>query len=361
MINAAGGWPVDRLAGVTRWREAMAAALYGPRGFFTCGGNAPAAHFRTSAHTSPLFAAGILRLLERVDSALGHPDPLDVVDVGAGGGELMAALVRAAPSTLAARLRPVAVELAPPPDGLPGSIRWQRRPPTGSCGLLLATEWLDNVPMDVAEMDPDGVVRYVLVDTATGAEELGEPVAGPDADWLVRWWPLREPGTRAEIGRTRDEAWAGAVATVGRGAALAVDYGHVADRRPSSGTLAGFRHGREVIPVPDGSCDLTAHVALDAVAHAAVPRDETTSRAGAWQDRATLVTQAEALRALGVDAGRPPLALAHSDPAAYLHRLATAGAAGELTDPAGLGGHYWLLQPVALSHPMRPFVARWPA
>jgi hypothetical protein len=69
-----------------------------------------------------------------------------------------------------------------------------------------------------------------------------------------------------------------------------------------------------------------------------------------------LVTQRAALRALGVDGARPPLALAHRDPAAYLRRLADAGAAAELTDPAGLGGHYWLLQPVGLA---APAVARW--
>ncbi|MGH3682901.1 MAG: SAM-dependent methyltransferase, partial [Natronosporangium sp.] len=42
------------------------------------------------------------------------------------------------------------------------------------------------------------------------------------------------------------------------------------------------------------------------------------------------------------------LDLAHQDPAGYLRRLADAGAGAELTDPAGLGGHWWLLQPVEI-------------
>src|SRR5690606_34948030 len=108
-----------------------------------------------------------------------------------------------------------------------------------------------NVPVEVAEVDPTGVVRYVLVDPVTGREALGPEVTGEDADWLARWWPLTVPGTRAEIGGPRDRAWAEVVGAVRRGAAVAVDYGHLADQRPPFGTLTGFRHGREVPPVPD--------------------------------------------------------------------------------------------------------------
>lgn len=325
-----------------RWREAMAAALYGEGGFFVTPGTGPAGHFRTSAHASPQFAAALLAVLERLDRALRRPDPLAVVDVGAGRGELLATLLAAAGPELAGRLRPIAVELAPAP-AVPGRVTWRDTLPEPVTGLLIGTEWLDNVPVDVAERDLAGVVRYVLVDPATGEEALGDPVTGPDAEWLARWWPLRAPGTRAEIGRPRERAWAAAVAAVRRGAALAVDYGHLADDRPATGTLTGFRRGREVRPVPDGSCDLTAHVALDAVA------------AAPGLTGAALVRQAAALRALGVSGARPPLALAHRDPAGYLRRLAAAGAAAELTDPAGLGGHWWLLQPVELAED----VARW--
>jgi SAM-dependent MidA family methyltransferase len=340
---------------VVRWQEAMAAALYGPDGFFRRPRQAPAAHFRTSAHASPLFAGAVLRLLEQVDAALGHPARLDLVDVGAGRGELLTALAGAAPPALAARLRPVAVELAPRPSALPPWLAWHEHLPARVDGLLLATEWLDNVPVDLAEVDPDGVTRYVLVDPASGEEELGGPVTGPDADWLAGWWPLPAPGTRAEIGRPRDTAWAGAVAVVRRGAALAIDYGHLAEDRPRFGTLTGFRHGREVAPVPDGSCDLTAHVAFDATA--AAGRDA----AAPGSPDPVLISQAGALRALGLDGARPPLALARHHPTTYLRRLTAATAAAELTDPDGLGAHRWLWQPVALSRPIRPFMARWPA
>ena len=43
-------------------------------------------------------------------------------------------------------------------------------------------------------------------------------------------------------------------------------------------------------------------------------------------------------------AERPDPSSARDDPAAYLARLALAGQAAELLDPAGLGGFGWLLQ-----------------
>ena len=309
----------------------MRRSLYGPGGFFTAPGPGPAAHFRTSVHTGPVFAAAIAELVARVDAALGRPDPFDLIDVGGGRGELVTALQPLLPS----RVRATVVEVAPRPPGLPASIGWASTPPAHVTGLVLATEWLDNVPVDVVELAD--VPRYVLVDQ-DGAQTLGPPLEAGDADWLDRWWPLTDPGTRAEIGAPRDAAWARAVATLDRGLALAVDYGHVRADRPPFGTLTGYRDGRQVAPVPDGSCDLTAHVAVDSLVHGQI------------------VTQREALRRLGVHGARPPLELAHRDPAAYVRALSGAGLAAELTDPAGLGGHYWLLQPVGLS--MQGFVLR---
>ena len=54
---------------------------------------------------------------------------------------------------------------------------------------------------------------------------------------------------------------------VRRGAVLAVDYGHTVGERPADGTLTAYRAGALVVPVPDGSCDLTAHVAIDSLEH----------------------------------------------------------------------------------------------
>ncbi|WP_435825940.1 SAM-dependent methyltransferase [Micromonospora zamorensis] len=321
------------------------------------------------------------------------------------------------------------MEYASRPENLPEEITWTSEIPAEINGVLLATEWLDNVPLDVAVHTADGW-RYLLVDPQSGAETVGEPVSPADLEWLTRWWPTsrtstdgdpnsaltwsdatsgsesgfgaarpapapngkkpsagcsrrprrsghgqrpgdglhdqvalhRGPGRRrqrpgcpetphsdhrAEIGRSRDEAWANAVRQIERGLALAVDYGHLRERRPVDGTLTGYRGGRQVPPVPDGSSDVTAHVAMDSVASA-----------GSEVARCaySLVLQREALRALGADGGRPPLSLAGTDPAGYVRALAAASAVAELTDPAGLGGHWWLRQPVGIPH--EPAVAR---
>ncbi|CAL9543657.1 SAM-dependent methyltransferase [Streptomyces sp. enrichment culture] len=324
------------------WREAAREALYGPGGFYRGGGEGPAGHFRTSVHASPLFARAVARLLCRVDAALGRPGTLDFVDMAAGRGELVTQVLAALPAGVAARTRAYAVEVADRPEGLDPRVRWLPEPPGDLTGLLFANEWLDNVPVDVAEVDAAGVARRVLV-RGDGAQRLGEPVTGAAAAWLERWWPLPgEEGLRAEIGLPRDEAWAAAVAALDAGLAVAADYAHTAAARPPFGTLTGFRAGRETAPVPDGSCDITAHVALDAcaAAHAARCAPERTPPD-------TLVRpQREALHALGITGARPPLALARTDPTAYVRALASASEAAELTAPGGLGDFLWLLQPV---------------
>src|SRR5439155_5826612 len=112
--SAGGGGP-----GAARpWREAMTAALYGPDGFYRSG-QPPARHFRTSVHASPLFAAAVLELFRRVDAALGAPDPVELVDVGAGQAELLVRVAELADPALAARTRLIAVERAPRPPDLP--------------------------------------------------------------------------------------------------------------------------------------------------------------------------------------------------------------------------------------------------
>jgi SAM-dependent MidA family methyltransferase len=294
------------------WREAWTAALYGPAGFFVR--EAPRDHFRTSV-TSPQFAAAVRRLAGRVDEALGRPDPFDLVDLGAGRGELLQALPE-----VPARWRLTAVERATDP-GLPG-IRWLPEVPPLT-GLLLANEWLDDLPLDVVQ---DG--RLVLVDD-DGAEAPGAVVGTELAAWAERWWP---GGGRVEVGLTRDLAWAGAVSRVRRGLAVAVDYGHVlGDRRP---TLTGYRAGRQVPPVPDGSCDVTAHVALDSCAAATGSH---------------LLDQRTALRRLGVDGALPPWT---GDAAGYARALQDATSAATLIDPAGLGGFGWLVRPVDIADPL---------
>ena len=357
------------------WREAMHVALYGPGGFYARG-EPPARHFRTSVHVSPSYAAAIWELLRQVDAGLGHPERIDLVDIGAGRGELLEQVLAAvergsagagaegapgadgspgpdAPpdasgppgssvaSELAGRVVACAVEVAPRPAGLDPRIGWQPVPPVGITGLVIASEWLDNVPLDVVELTAAGPA-VVQVNTATGAERLGGPPDPADLAWVRAWWPLAVCGDRAEVGRTRCEAWAGAIRRIDRGVAVAADYGHATAGRPAWGTLTGYLEGRAVAPLPDGSRDITAHVALDACAAAG-------TAAGAGES--VLTTQRAALQALGLDARRPSLALAANDPERYAQALGQASVNAELMDADGLGGFGWLVQAVGTSLP----------
>jgi SAM-dependent MidA family methyltransferase len=304
---------------VVPWRQAWESALYGPAGFYRR--EAPRDHFRTSVTASPLLAGAVRVLAAGVDDALGRPDPFDVVDVGAGRGELLHAL-----PDVPARWRLTAVERAPDPGT---GLRWLARVPA-TTGLLLAHELLDVVPLDVVQ---DG--RLVLV--APDGAELPGPAADPEVlAWTRRWWP---GAGRVECGLARDAAWAALVARVRRGAAVAVDYGHVL-RPPGPGlggrrpTLTGYRAGRSVRPVPDGSCDLTAHVALDSCAAAT---------------GAVLRRQHEVLRGLGLDGAVPAWT---GEGTGYAAALQHASQAAALLDPAGLGGFGWLVQPVGVPDPL---------
>jgi SAM-dependent MidA family methyltransferase len=256
------------------------------------------------------------------------------VDLGCGRGELLEQVHRLGP-----QVHCVGVDIVDRPP-LSSAIGWLQSPGgellpdelnSLSGTLVFANEWLDVVPCVVAELGKDGDLREVLVDASTGQERLADPISGIDRQWSDRFWPSGplEPGDRVEIGQTRDIAWQNLLSRVESGLAIAVDYGHTLESRPAQGTLTGFRGGRQVIPVPDGSCDLTAHVAMDSL-----PHDD-------------LVDQRTALRQLGVSGQIPAHDLSRTDPSAYLRGLSTASAAAALTARGGLGDFLWAFSRVS--------------
>lgn len=341
------------------WAEAWARSLYGPGGFYVTGPGArqgPAAHFRTSVHVGETFHRALAELLQQVDTTLDQPPGLDLIDVGAGRGELVGGVLGALPPDIRARVRPLCLDVRPRPADLPDAVEWREgvapqslslARPSGIIGLVVAHEWLDDLPCHVVEVDEACCPRLVLV-ADDGSEQLG-PELQDDAgcaaygvdgaaalSWLQRWWPAGVPGARAEVGVHRDRAWAALTAQLRAGTALAIDYGHVlAERlegRYDTGTLSAYAAGRPVDPVPDGRCDITAHVAVDACAAA--------GRIGT--DTVTLTRQREALTDLGVSAGLPSRQQAVSDPAGYAAELQRASQAAELRDRGGLGAFWWL-------------------
>jgi SAM-dependent MidA family methyltransferase len=295
-------------------RQAWQQALYGRDGFYRR--QHPRAHFRTSPHASPLFARAIAELARRVGAR-------SIWDLGAGDGELLAQL-----HDIDSGLQLTGVEIRPRPAGLPTVVGWLTQAPDEYDGLLVANEWLDNTPCEVVERDEDGRWRRVEVDLGSGRERLAEPPTESELRWLETWWPSTDTGQRAEVGLARDQAWEAICARNATGTCLAVDFGHRRDSRPLAGSLTAYRGGAQVDVRFDRSCDVTAAVAVDAVAAATGAR---------------LCTQRDALAELGVTAARPPLETARTDPDAYVRALARATQAAELTAPSGLGGFSWLL------------------
>ncbi len=309
------------------WEHAWHEALYGPMGFYRRP-EGPGGHFATSAQGIPHGST----ILARAVVALARRHGLDqVVDLGAGRAELACAVAQQAPD-----LRVTAIDVVARPVSLPETVDWQGSPGgarlpvalTGLTGaLLLAHEWLDVVPCPVVQRDEHGVWRVVAVDPTSGREELTDEPTHDQQVWLQRWMPATVQ--RTEVGVVRDGAWAELAARVDSGLVVAVDYGHTCVDRPVQGSLTGYRQGRQVTPVADGSCDLTAHVAVDSLV-AATPGARRL-RQRAMLDEALGPTEAV------------PHDLARTQPTTYLHLLAEQSARRALSAPGGLGDFCWVL------------------
>nr|WP_212755506.1 SAM-dependent methyltransferase [Flexivirga aerilata] len=302
--------------------------MYGAAGFYRSAAG-PAGHFATSAQGIPGGGAILASAVEALAALHGCRA---VVDVGAGRGELLTELAaRGSPRTL------TGVDVVDRPAGLPSEIDWLRSPggsalPDELAGLsdalVFAHEWLDVVPCEIAEFDGTRWLRVEVADD--GGERLGDPLDPANAEWLQRHWPTpTAAGEHAEVGHSRDVAAAGLRERMSSGLLVIVDYGHLRDDRPRHGTLTGFRDGREQPPRPDGSTDVTAHVAMDSL--------------GA--DR--LVSQRDLFAELGIEPPNPPISLARSDPPSYLRQLAERSAYGQLTARGGLGDFWWALTTVS--------------
>lgn len=311
---------------MTPWRRAWQEALYGAAGFYRDPAG-PAGHFATSSHgpAGRIFAQALVALAARANCAA-------IVDMGAGRGELLRHLHALAPD-----LALGGVDIVRRPTDLEQDIAWVESaggpdapllPAARGRVLVVANEWLDVVPCPIGEVDPAGRLREVEVDE-TGQERLGA-VAGQSAtfgpaemDWVERWWPYADdPGSRVEVGLPRDRALAELISQFDDGVVVAIDYGHRVGERPRAGTLVGYRGGRVVAPVPNGSCDLTAHVSVDSLPHD------------------ILLTQRAALGDLLPAGDRPTYDQARRDPAVYLAALQENSARAELTGP-GLGDFWW--------------------
>lgn len=322
------------------WSHAWNDALYGPAGFYRT--QSPRRHFATSVNGVP---GTVDVLADALAEFMHHHGLRNFVDLAAGQCDLVCAVAARDPEVCA-----IAMDIRPrlgsadggrTHPGCTGQGKWLELPVGRATltamraaladideALVWAHEWLDVVPCEIAELGPDRELHYVLYDIENGVEELGGHISEADLQWCrLHWSPVElDVGDRVEIGRERDLRWSQVTQSLGSGIAIAVDFGHTADRRPRRGTLTGYRDGRAVPAVPDGTCDLSAAVAMDSL--------------GA----PVLLEQRLVLAGLGVAAGPPDPAMATAQPQAYLAALTRCAASASLLGP-GYGDTLWAIAP----------------
>jgi SAM-dependent MidA family methyltransferase len=264
----------------------MAACLYEPGlGYYTSPGRkvGAAGDFYTSSNVHAVFGRLIARELRQMAEVLGRPDLFEIVEMGAGGGQLardiLDALQELDPAlyaTLSYRLMELeptlreaqAELLAPHRERLawsdPADLAAGRLAFTG---CLLSNELVDAFPVHLVEMTAEGLREvYVTLRDGELAEELDHLSTPELANYLARLGVALLPGQRTEISLAAPVWLAGVATALARGFVLTIDYGYLAPERfgpmRMGGTLLCY-HQHTVAENPflrPGQQDITSHV-----------------------------------------------------------------------------------------------------
>ena len=332
LIASEGPQPVERV---------MADALGHPaQGYYTTRDPfGPAGDFVTAPEISQMFGELIGLWCVATYEQMGAPKHPRLIELGPGRGTLMADALRAIGcfDRLRAALEIHLVETSPVLRRTQRAtlgdrhMTWHGRiddVPAGPA-IILANELFDALPVRQFMVTPEGW-RERLVTLGDDGTAFRFVAAARELAALPAWLP---PAARLPVDTIAEASPAGEAlaATIGSrlassgGAALLIDYGHVASA-PGE-TLQAVRAHRSV-PVLDflGDADLTAHVDFAALACAAE-----SAGARAWGP----VGQGRFLTTLGIEARAARLATgATSEQAsgiqAALHRLTASDAMGAL-------------------------------
>lgn len=278
----------DRISAMGRltFAEYMAACLYEPGlGYYTSPGRKVGAEgdFYTSSNVHQAFGRVIAKELVQMWECLDSPDSFDLVEAGAGGGQLaldiMDTLSEAAPDMYSGvtyrfiekepSLRDAqAAKLA----AHSGRLAWSTPDDlqTGRLainGCILSNELIDSFPVHLVEQTKDGLREVFVINAGDGfGEEVAELSSPEIMACLERVGAELVVGQRAEVNLAAP-AWISSVASaLVRGFVLTIDYGYPAKvlYRPGrmNGTLLCYhRHTLEESPyVRPGDQDMTSHV-----------------------------------------------------------------------------------------------------
>ncbi|MCI0634638.1 MAG: SAM-dependent methyltransferase [Actinobacteria bacterium] len=318
--------------------EYMRIVLYGPGGFFEAPPVGADGHFVTAPHVHPfVFARCIRAAILQAWSALGEPDPLPIVELGAGDGSLADALLEAFGELPKPTPAYTGVEIssgaraALGARGLQAVERLDELEPFE--GVVVANELLDNLPFVPVRRSDHGV-REVRVGLDAGAL----------AEVEVAWSRDLEPPRLRHVEDTIVPVGAMTMLDVlstrlRRGYVVLIDFG---GEGGGTGTIHGYRGHRRVTDVlsEPGETDITTGVDPSAVADHA--------RSIGLQAFEPLA-QAVALAALGYARWERTMRerqvqLQREGRGAEAASIwETRSRASLLTDPARFGGFWWLV------------------
>lgn len=326
-------------SGPLPFEEFMAACLYDPDGGFFATGplrSVESGDFLTSPEVSAWFG----RMLGRFVAGLGLEDPV-VIDVGAGSGSLLAALVEELDGHVDAH----AVESSPSArETLVGVVAKENihtsldELPASYSGVVIGNELLDNQPVALAVKAATGWEERWVGRDADGFSLVAAPCRPAVAAWCDAFAGAVPDGGMVEVQLAAGELLAALLDRIAVGALVVVDYGGTAEElepRRTQGTLRTYRNhhlGPDPLLEP-GATDVTVDVNFTAMVAAA-------EKAGA---SAELHRQDDFLRSLGLGDvlrdlhAREVAEAAEGDPIERLKLRSERTDAETLLHPRGLG------------------------
>ncbi|MFM8944908.1 MAG: SAM-dependent methyltransferase [Actinomycetota bacterium] len=338
--------PTERLrraiaeTGPVTFATFMEAALLGQGGFFEEPPVGTEGAFLTAPHVHPVFIDLVRFAIGDLRASLGSPEPLRLVDLGAGDGTLLAGLVDGFRDVDGVTIDAAGVDASGgarrrlAARGVAAAAHLTDLPP-GDPAVVVANELLDNLPFRWLRSTEDGF-REIRIDDVDGEFV---PIETPCDAALADLAGDTPEGCDAFVSPAALDLVDDLATWLRRGYALVIDYGW--PDRPAR-EVHGYRDHRFVGDVlgDPGSRDITAGVDFGAIERHA-------------RDRGLVVlgsaTQADALRALGYDAwqaqqrDRQAAMLGSGDHLRALRAWEGRGLASVLVDPERLGGFRWLL------------------
>lgn len=279
---------LDRIGqrGPIPFADFMAACLYEPGlGYYTSPGRKVGAEgdFYTSINVHRVFGRLIAREICRMWEEMGCPASFDIVEAGAGHGQLATdvldavcelnsrlyegvrlTLVEAEPSLAEVQGKLLERHLAKvswsaPADLAEGKLRFS--------GCLYSNELIDSFPTHLVEMTPEGLREvFVAAEGDQFSEVLDSPSTPELEAYLSRLGITLNPGQRTEINLNAVRWLESAAASLERGFILTIDYGYLAPElygpmRLNGTLLCYYRHTTEENPyIRVGLQDITTHV-----------------------------------------------------------------------------------------------------